>query len=53
MQIGKGLLLLIIGLSAFAGVGCYHCLVAKGWLSVSIPYEAMGYMDYSIKPKGK
>lgn len=51
MQIGKSLLILLLVMSAFSGVGVYQVLIARGWLSVSIPYEAEGYMDYTIKPQ--
>ena len=53
MQIGKGMMLLLLWLAALAGIGAYHLAVARGILSVSIPYEAQGYMDYSIQPASK
>lgn len=53
MQIGKGLLILLLVLSSFSGVGMYQVLLAKGWIATCIPYEAQGYMDYSVGPKGK
>lgn len=51
ITIGRGIFALILIMSAFSGIGVYHVLMAKGLLSVSIPYEAQGYMDYSIAPK--
>lgn len=53
MQIGKGLLILLLWMSAFAGIGFYQVALAKGWIATCIPYEATGYMDYTLKPKGK
>jgi len=52
MQIGKGLLVLLLVMSSFAGVGMYQVALAKGLISTCIPYDAVGYQDYTIKPRG-
>ena len=53
MEIGKGLLLLLLLMSAFSGIGLYLLAVSMGWADVCIPYAATDYMDYTIRPKGK